>query len=89
MAALKAAGELFARFAIALAVSSIVLVIETTLLRLSSASFALYVVPIAIGAGLLPLIYWYRRDAYPAGLIFVPAAYVWLRLLASLLGLGQ
>lgn len=41
--------------------------------------FALFSLPVSVLAGLLPLIYWYRRDAYPIGLIYSPATFYALR----------
>jgi hypothetical protein len=32
----------------------------------------LLTIPIAVLAGLVPIIWWYRRDAYPIGLMFCP-----------------
>jgi hypothetical protein len=44
---------------------------------------SLYAIPFSIAVGLLPLLYWYRRDAYPMGLVFCAVMFVILRLLGE------
>lgn len=41
--------------------------------------FALMVVPIGIVIGLVPLLLWYRRDAYPIGILYPISAFYFLR----------
>jgi hypothetical protein len=38
--------------------------------------FTLFVVPVSIAVGYIPLWRWYPRDAYPIGLMFCPAMLV-------------
>jgi hypothetical protein len=66
---------------IAFGVSTLSLV---TLIALRNAyapfqAFNLYVIPTCVAAGLVPLIYWYRRDAYPIGLAYCIVAFFALR----------
>jgi hypothetical protein len=42
-------------------------------------SMTLLVIPIATLLGLLPIIHWYRRDAYPIGLVYCLAMFFLLR----------
>lgn len=78
-------GLLILRFIAALLLASAALTLFAALDRsvLAPLNLTLFVVPAAVLVGFLPLLFWYGRDAYPIGLVFVPAAYYWLRVLAS------
>jgi hypothetical protein len=60
------------RILIAMAVSIATLFAYAWLLNASSLfrPLTLFAIPFSVLAGVLPLIYWYRRDAYPIGIAF-------------------
>ncbi len=82
-------GLLVLRFIAAVILASVALLLFAALDRSVPASMrlTLLVLPASILVGFLPLLHWYRRDAYPIGLLFAPAAYYWLRFLGRTSGL--
>jgi hypothetical protein len=42
-------------------------------------SMTLLVIPLAVLLGMAPIIYWYRRDAYPIGLFYGVSMFLVLR----------
>jgi hypothetical protein len=84
-------GVLAVRFLLAVALATVLLVALAAIDRawFATLRLTLLVVPASIAVGFLPLLYWYRRDAYPIGLMFVPAAYFWLLYFARLAGLAE
>jgi hypothetical protein len=69
------------RAAAAIAISIVALLGVMAVLRFApvTTQFSWYGVPIAIAAGYVPLWRWYRRDAYPIGLVFCPLMFFILR----------
>ena len=45
--------------------------------------FGFFGLPLSVLVGLVPLVYWYRRDAYPIGLFYCPAAFFLLRAIGT------
>lgn len=84
-------GVLVLRFTAAAILSGVALLLFAALDRSAPASMrvTLLVLPASIAVGFLPLLYWYRRDAYPIGMLFAPAAYYWLRFVARTSGLSD
>lgn len=69
---------LLVRYAAALVLATLSLLVLMLLARnsLFLGRFNLLIAPLSIAVGFVPLFRWYRRDAYPLGLLFVPSAYV-------------
>lgn len=80
---------LVARLVLSLLVAAGVLVAGVRLHRILpvEASLSLYVLPVSIVIGFLPLLHWYRRDSYPIGLVYFPVSLYWLIRLGRLLGI--
>jgi hypothetical protein len=69
------------RAAAAIVISIVALLGVMTILRFAPVMerFSWYGVALAIAAGYVPLWRWYRRDAYPIGLVFCPLMFFILR----------
>ena len=80
--------ELAWRFGFSLMLSVLVLTLHTWLTHRGSTfqGLNLFAAPIAIGVGLIPLLRWYRRDAYPVGLAFALVTFLVLKWVSPLLG---
>jgi hypothetical protein len=76
------------RLVIALVLSLVTLVVMLFAVRAVSSlqSFAWYVLPLSVAAGLIPIIRWYGRDAFPIGVIYCPAVFFLLRYLGEVIG---
>ena len=79
-------GLLLIRFAAAFMLAASSLLVLLLLLRTFAflQTFNWYLGPLSVAIGFVPIFLWYRRDAYPLGLLFCPAAYFLLRYLATL-----
>lgn len=86
---MSAVGRLAVRLLAAFSLSAGCLYVLVTLTRTVSPLQRLNLValPVSVLVGLMPLIYWYRRDAYPIGLIYCPTAfYILLKVGSRILG---
>ncbi|MFM8532792.1 MAG: hypothetical protein ACKOEC_04290 [Acidimicrobiia bacterium] len=83
-------GLLVFRFVLAMLIVTVLVEIgHKVSSALPTAGVTLYVVPVAMILGFMPLLFWYRRDAYPVGLLFAPVTHYWLRFFASVAGLER
>ena len=73
------------RIAIAICASLVCLIVLMALLRVSYLfrQITLFVLPISVGVGVLPLIRWYGRDAYPIGLGYCLVMFFVLRFIGE------
>lgn len=71
-------------FAVLTSATSFAILIALDRTVLSAYPLVWFIWPVAIGAGYIPLWRWYRRDAYPIGLVFAPAMFFLLRYLYQL-----
>lgn len=69
-----------------LAVMTLVALIASIRTWYALQGFALWALPLSVAVGFAPIIGWYRRDAYPIGIVYCPAVFFLLRYLAQMYG---